>query len=889
MSLVQGSRLGPYEILGAIGAGGMGEVYRALDTSLGRQVAIKTLPDALADDPERLTRFEREAKTLATLNHPNIAQIYGLETTSGVRALVMELIEGSTLADRITQGPIPLDEALPIARQIAQALEAAHESGIIHRDLKPGNVMVRADGTVKVLDFGLSKNASVSGLATDDSPTTAAGTFSGVLLGTAAYMAPEQARGRQVDRRVDIWAFGVLLHELLTGRRLFGGEDLAGTLARVLQERPDVSDAPPEVRPLLTKCLEKDPKRRLRDIGDFELLIGVPGALPSTRVAPARWVWMLAVAIGVAASAPFAVLWLRERRPQSQQIQFAIEPPPATRFNNGPNAMTPSPDGRFIVFGAGDAPDTSVLWLRSLDALTARPLPGTEGGTFPFWSPDSKSLAFTAGGKLKRIAIAGGPAVTLADANASPITPIGTWNQDGVILFGSNAGLHRVSASGGESTLLTRTDATQKEGGHGYPQFLPGGRRFLYFVQSADAEVRGVYVSSLDAPDKRQRILRTSSKAFYAPPRAGYGGYLLWLQDQTLIAQRFEPDEMRLNGEPVAIAEDIALGQVGPIRAAYCVSDAGVLVYFGGPDLAQRRIVWVSRDGRPLGEAVPPDRFGSLALSPDDQQIAFERTVRDTRGATAKPDIWLWTINNKRMTKLTFGTEGDRYPIWSPDNRRIAFTSNRSGGVEIYRKDASGTGEDERLTDSPSGKITLDWSRNGRYILYREVSQQTGMDLWALPMDGPTALRPFPVLNGPFNEGSGHVSPDGKWLAYNSNETGVSQIYVRAFPQPASSAGQKWQISQNGGLEMRWRGDGRELYWVTPDGRIWAADIETRSGRVQSGNPRELFTAPIYTATAGSFDVTRDGQRFLLLLFASQAEGSIRLNVVSNWQVSLPK
>jgi serine/threonine protein kinase len=868
----------------------MGEVYRATDTNLARHVAIKVLPEAMAADAERLARFDREAKTLAALNHPNIAAIYGLERFKGQTALVMELIEGPTLADRVAQGPLPLDEALPIVRQIAAALEAAHENGIIHRDLKPGNIMVRADGTIKVLDFGLAKVAGVSPAVTDHSLTTMVATYSGAILGTAAYMAPEQARGREVDKRADIWAFGVLLHELLTGRRLFGGEDLASTLAMVLKEQPDLSDAPPEVRPLLAKCLERDPKRRLRDIADFELLIGTPTAAEAVQAAPARWPWIAATVVSVVAAAAFAVLWLRQPAPHDQQIQFSLEPPPATQFNNGPNAMTPSPDGRFVVFGAGDSRDTSMLWLRLLDGLTARPLPGTEGGSFTFWSPDSKSLAFTAGGKLKRIAIAGGPAVTLADSNGSPVTPIGTWNQDGVILFGSGAGIRRVSASGGDSTLLTKADPNQKEAGHGFPQFLPDGTRFLYFVQSTDADVQGVYASSLESPERRQRILRTASKAFYAPPRAGYEGYLLWLQDQTLLAQRFDADKLRLQGEPVAIAENIALGQIGPVRAAYWVSDAGLLVYFGGAALEQRRIVWMSRDGRPLGDVVPPDRFGSLALSPDGQRLAFERTVQETRGATAKQDVWLWTFDAKRMTKLTFDKERDLYPIWSPDSSRIAFVSDRSDGVpQIYRKDASGAGEEERLTDGVNRKITMDWSRDGRYVLYREMGQKTGMDLWALPLNGPGALKPFALLESPFNEGGGRFSPDGKWLAYNSNETGVSQVYVRAFPPPASGSNQKWQISQNGGQEVRWRGDGRELYWVTPDGKIWAADIQMGPGRLQSGTPRELFTAPIYTATAGSFDVTPDGQRFVLLLFASQAEGSIRLNVVSNWQAGLPK
>jgi len=531
-----------------------------------------------------------------------------------------------------------------------------------------------------------------------------------------------------------------------------------------------------------------------------------------------------------------------------------------------------------------------MLGLRPLDALTARPLPGTEGGAFTFWSPDSKSLAFSAGGKLKRIAIAGGPAVTLADSNGAPVTPIGTWNKDGVILFGSNAGLRRVSASGGESTLVTTSDPARKESGHGFPQFLPDGKRFLYFVQSTDAEVRGVYASSLDAPDRRERILRTASKAFYAPPLSGYGGHLLWLQGQTLLAQRFDAERLRMDGEPVAIAENIAFGQIGPVRAAYCVSDAGTLVYFGGAELEQRRIVWMNRDGRPLGDAVPPDRFGALALSPDGQRVVFERTVQEAGGAAPNPDVWMWTFDQKLMTKLTFDKERDMYPIWSPDGRRIVFVSNRVDGIaQIYRRDASGAGEEERLTDGPKGKITMDWSRDGRYVLFRQIGDKTGMDLWALPLDGHGAAKPFALAESQFNEGEGRFSPDGKWLAYNSDETGMSQIYVQAFPPSTSGSRGKWQISQNGGLEMRWRGDGRELFWNTSDGQIWAADIETGARGVRSGTPRELFAAPIYTATAGSFDVTPDGQRFLLLLFASQGEGSIRLNVVSNWQAGLPK
>jgi len=878
MSFSAGDRVGPYQITSGIGAGGMGEVYKARDSRLARDVAIKVSTTQFSE------RFEREGRAVAALNHPNICQVYDVGALpSGAGYLVMEYVEGMRPA-----GPMPLDDVLRIARQIASALEEAHQKGIIHRDLKPGNVMVRVDGTVKVLDFGLAKAAG-SGVLTDDSPTDVVATRPGMIVGTAAYMSPEQARGRNVDKRTDIWAFGVLLYELLTGRCLFAAEDLAGTLAMVLTSQPGLSDVPPEMRALLAKCLEKDPKDRLRDIGDFEMLIGAPYVAAVHARAP-RWPLVVAGLVTAASVAAAIVLWLQRPAPEeARQIQFALEPPPGAQFNSGPTAMTPSPDGRYVVFGAGASRETSVLWLRPLDALSSRPLPGTEGGSFTFWSPDSKSLAFTAGGKLKRIAIAGGPAVTLADSNNSPVTPIGAWNQDGVIVFGSREGLRRVSASGGESTLITKVDPDRKEAGHGFPQFLPDGKRFLYFVQSPDAEVRGVYVGTLEGTNLKQKILRTSSKAFYAPPRGGYGAYLLWLQDQTLLAQRFDAGELRLDGEPTAIAENIAIGQLGPVRASYWVSDAGVLVYFGGAELDQRRIVSMSRDGRPDGDIVPPDRFGALALSPDGERIIFERTVREAGGSTANPDLWLWTIKQKLMTKVTFDKERDKYPIWSPDGQRVVYTSDRVDGIpQIYRKDPSGAGVEERLTDSPNGKITMDWSRDGRYVLYREIAPGTGMDLWALPVDG-SNRKPIPLAVTRFNEGGGRFSPDGKWLAYNSNETGTSQVYVQAFPPPVSGSGGKWQISQNGGQEMRWRGDGRELYWNTSDGKVFAADIQTGARGLQNGTPHELFTAPMYTATAGAFDVTADGQRFVLLLFASQGEGSIRLNVVSNWQAGLPK
>ncbi len=874
MPLTSGTLLGPYEILEVIGKGGMGEVYRARDPRLNRDVAVKVSAAQFTE------RFEREAKAIAALNHANICQIYDV----GPNYLVMEFIQGES-----PKGPMPLPEALRIARQIAAALEAAHDKGITHRDLKPGNIKIKPDGTVKVLDFGLAKVTAGTSASGEKSPTLTLGmTQAGVVMGTPSYMAPEQARGKEsVDKRADIWAFGVVLYELLTGKLLFQGEDLGHTLASVIMQEPDLTTAPAEVQPLLKRCLEKDPKKRLRDIGDMELLlvpVGQVSDLPSQARGLPRWVaWGVAGALAIAL-ATLAIMHFRETPPVSQAVQFAMEPPPDSNFNNQYGGFAPSPDGRYVVIDARPRIGAQSLWLRPLDSLTARPLPGTEGGNFPTWSPDSRSLAFYADGKLKRIEIAGGAPLTLGDAANPPVTPTGTWNRAGVILFGSAAGLQRASASGGGATLLTKVDPARKETAHGYPQFLPDGNRFLYFADSSDPNVRGIFASSLEKPEQRLQILRTGAKAVYVPPSGAYPGYLLWLQDQTLLAQRFDAGSLRLEGEPVSVAEQVGLNPGVPVRAAFWASDAGLLTYFANASI-KRPIVWMSRDGKPLGNAAPDDIFGSLALAPDAQRMALE--VLPTSGQGNR-DIWVRDLARGVMTRLTFDPARDGVPVWSPDGKQVAFSSDREGGVfQLYRKDASGAGQEQRLTEGPSPKLVLDWSKDGKYLLYREDNPGTGRDLMALPLEGDR--KPIPVVKTQFAENTGAISPDGRWVAYASDDSGRNEIYVQAFPGAGAGPKGRWQVSTGGGYEVKWRGDGKELYYESTDGKVMAAAIQAGPQDVRPETPRVLFSADFPILTMHTFDVTSDGQRFLLIL-NSRTEGSTeRLTVVSNWQAALRK
>jgi eukaryotic-like serine/threonine-protein kinase len=887
MSLSAGDCLGPYKVITRIGAGGMGEVYRARDTKLDRDVAIKVLPAALAHDPERLARFEREAKVLAALNHPNIAQIYGLEQ----RALVMELVEGETL-----KGPLPIETALNYAKQIADALEAAHEKGITHRDLKPANIMITPAGTVKVLDFGLAavaQDPASDGTDPSNSPTlTMRATQAGMIMGTAAYMSPEQAAGKPVDKRADIWSFGVVLFELLTGHQLFGeGETISHILADVLRAPIEFDKLPREtpkaIRDLLQRCLDRDVRNRLRDIGEARVVIHKYLAAPmdargnqtdasavGMRVQGARTLPWVVAAIALIAATVFAVLWLVRPAPATRISQFTVDAPPDSIFTNSFAATAVSPDGRYLVFGAARNSGTPSLWLRPLDSLAARQLPGTEGANLPIWSPDSKSIAFFASGRLKRIDLVGGAPLVLCDATEAINASVsGTWNRDGVILFGGTDGLRRVSASGGSAVLITRADSSRQEAGLGYPQFLPDGKHFIYFVESGNANTQGVYSGSLDRPQEHVQILRTDAKALYTQPNTGRSGYLLWLREQTLLAQRFDAGKLRLEGDPAPVAEGVGVNNLR--RGAFWTSDSGLLVYRTG-GVGRRKLVWMNRDGKGIEQAGQPDFYGSVQLSPDAKKVAFGRI--DPTGAVE--NIWLLEFARSATSRLTFGQKQDSTPLWSPDGRQIVFHSNRGGVYQMYRKDSGGGRQEEQLTEGPMNKFPSDWSRNGKYLLYDQVDPATGADLWALPLEAPR--KPVLVLQTPFAEMRAQFSPDGKWIAYESNESGRSEIYVRAFP---SSTGQ-WQISNQGGTSARWRGDGKELFYLSPDGKMMAVGIRTSAASVEADPPRELFGASL-SGLYFSYDITSDGRRFLLVEPPEAQGGIAPLTVVLNWQAGL--
>jgi len=877
VALTPVTRLGVYDVIAQIGEGGMGQVYRARDTKLLRNVALKVLPDSLANDPDRLARFTREAQTLAALNHPHIAHIHGLEESGGVRALVMELVEGDDLSQRIARGAIPIDEALPIAKQIAEALEAAHEQGIIHRDLKPANIKVRPDGTVKVLDFGLAKALGPEGAsATTDasmSPTftTPAMTQAGMILGTAAYMSPEQARGRIVDKRADIWAFGAVLFEMLTGTRAFPGEDLTDTLAAVVKLDPtwDAVGAgvPARVRQVLRVCLQKDPRQRAQAIGDVRLALegafetaAPPVSASATPAAPrGRLAWMIALGIAAVVIAALAVPALRHLRevPPSEPpvMRFTIAPPDGVTVTSAPMI---SPDGTRVVFAGGGA-----LFVRPLDALAAQRLPATEGAGFPFWSPDSLSIGFFASGKLKKVDVAGGPAVTLCDA---PDGRGGAWSRTGVIVFAPTlaTGLQQVSAGGGTPAPATILDAATQAISHKWPQFLPDGEHFLYWNQAAPGST-GIYVTSLGSKTSTLLVL-TDARAEYAPP-----GALLFLRGTTLMRQPFDTAGLRLTGDAAPVAEDIALP--GSNDAAFSVSHTGVLAYSTGQAAAIRRLVWVDRRGGVTPLALAPGVYDSPALSPDGQQIVL--IVRDATGA----HLWVYDIARGTLGKRTFEGRDNSFPIWTRDGTFLTF--GRSGPLMRVRADGSGTAE-PLVTDAqlPGVKMATSWSPDSRLLALQ--SGQPG-DVFVRDAEGTL----HPTLTTSAGEREGRFSPDGHWLAYRSNETGRWEVYVQSYP-PGHG---KWQISTDGGGQGMWAPTGRELFYKSGN-RMMVADVEL-GATFKAGTPRVLFEMPLPDRAPDNpdrFGVTPDAQRFLVLTTATGEKGAAStppITVVLNWAQAL--
>ena len=878
MPLTAGDRLSFYEILAFIGKGGMGEVYRARDTKLKRDVALKVLPEAFIRDPSRMARFQREAEVLASLNHPNIAAIYGVED----HALVMELVEGES-----PKGPMPFQEAWKIASQITDALAYAHDKGVVHRDLKPANVKVTPEGVVKLLDFGLAKafsgqETAAHGADPANSPTltlTVGATEVGMILGTAAYMPPEQAKGKAVDKRADIWAFGVVLHELVTGERLFKGEDVTDTLAQVLTKQPDFERVPAQARRLLRECLEKDPKQRLRDIGDAKRLLiedepsQAPAvASPATR-SPAPLGWIAAGVLAAALVGSSWILW-RQAPPEERAMRFQINPPLGANFVLGAGGGAAiSPDGRVIAFVAASG-GVSKLWVRPLDSIGARELPGTDGAEQPFWSPDSRSLGFLAGGKLKRVDIAGGPPVLVADAQA----PRGaTWLPDGTIIFTPlvGTGLQRVAASGGGAGVsLTSLDSARGEASHRWPQFLPGGQRFIYYIQSGDPRIEGTYVGSLDRPQEKTQLTQNPYNALYAPPRGPYPGYLLFLRENTLIAQPFDPARGQLSGEAVPVPGAEAVATASGINLAHVsVSNQGALVFGRGSDRYQ--LTWFNREGRVLSTVGQPDRYLSLRISPDGKGVAA--SIADSAG---REDVWRFELTRGAPNRLTF--DGFGYVIaWSPDGRHISYASAGS----MFESEASGTGQGRAAIQTQHPAFINDWSPDGRYLMYAESSPETQEDLWIMPTTGDR--KPVAYLKTPFNEVDGQFSPDGKWVAYTSDESGGrNEVYVRAFPAGAA----KFPVSNSGGGLPRWRQDGKELFYRAADGRLMAASVRPVAQGLEFGAPIALIPT---VAPAGVFaypyDISPDGQRILALAPAAGEAGASLLTVLINWQAGLKK
>ena len=894
MSLAAGTRLGPYEIADQLGAGGMGEVYRATDTRLDRTVAIKVLPEHLADRADLLERFEREAKAVSSLNHPHICTLFDIGEQDGIHYLVMEYVDGETLQQRLEKGRLPLDQALEYAIQIADALDKAHRQGVVHRDLKPGNIMITKSGT-KLLDFGLAKlkgdAAEVSPLSqmpTQDvsAPLTAEGT----ILGTLQYMAPEQLEGKEADARSDIFAFGAVVYEMVTGKKAFEGASPASLIGAILKDVPHlVSDfqpiSPSTLDRTVKKCLAKDPDGRWQSTGDLldELQWVTEGsASVSTGTGEVgsknreRIAWIAATTVLVVLVVVLGSWYLGHVPEEPGAVRFSIAAPEGAILR-GPGACQTcpavSPDGRLVAFLA-ESEGRALLWIRPLDSLTAEVLPGTEGASYPFWSPDSRSIGFFTQGKLNKIAIAGGPPQTLADAN--PFYG-GTWNGNEIIVFTNQSRLYQISSSGGQATPVTDLDTSRGELLHVGPHFLPGGRHFLYHARSRDSENSGVYVASLDSQESRL-LLRSEARAEYSPP-----GYLLFVRGGTLMAQAFDVEQMQLSGEPMLVAE-----QVYNFRgvADFSTSENEILVYWSGFNTGLEEFVWFDRSGTQLARVGAPGAYANPELSPEGKRLAFE----SVDPLTGNQDIWTMDLDRGVPSRFTFDAARETRPIWSHDGTRIVFSSDRDGPLSLYWKTSFGSGNDELLLQADASGFrqdsvlsAMDWSSDGRFLAYQRGNVTNRADIWVLPLERDS--EPYVFLQTEFNEFQARFSPDTRWIAYASNESGRDEVYVQPFP----ATGGKTQISINGGRHPRWRGDGSELFYLTLDGRLMA--VEVRADRTfEPGVSVALFETPIGTTDTSNnadYAVTTDGQRFLIVAASDEESPTERemasLTVILNW------
>ena len=869
-----GEHLGPYEILAPIGKGGMGEVWKARDTRLDRTVAIKISAEQFSE------RFEREARAVAALNHPNICQLYDV----GPNYLVMEYVEGSPL-----KGPMSAEKAVEFGVQILDALDAAHKKDITHRDLKPANILVTKHG-IKLLDFGLAKQGA--SVKESDSTLTQGLTGEGQILGTLQYMSPEQLQGKKVDARSDLFGFGCVLYEMLSGKRAFEGQSSASVIAAILEREPAPLDTALPLGRIVKRSLAKDPDQRFQTARDLKAALtwtleqapGVSQSKPNRR-----WWIVTAAAVFLTALGGWTVGHFRQRPTDDRVLQLQLNPPEGARFVFSPaSGIALSPDGKTAAYVAS-ANGKAALWVQPLDGTAARPLPGTESAGGPFWSPDSRAIAFfsESGGRLERVDLAGGAPLTICDVPQQ--SRGGVWGTDGQIMFGTQAsGLFRVPATGGTSVPVTMLDASRTETAHRSPQLLPGDR-ILYWIQAGKPENTGAYAASLAKPNERTHLLTTDNNALYARGANGKS-YLLWLRrgTATLLAQELDVSSLKLRGEPHPIARPVASVRViGQTDAS--VSATGLLLYSASNTLSQ--FTWLDRKGKPLGVVGEPAEWGPFDFSPDG------RTIAATRGQADGYDLWMLETERGVSSRFTFRPGISNFPVWSPDNRAIVFSSDASDASRnLFRKEVTGAGIEQRVTQSPNVQLVTDWSRDGRFLLYWEIAPGTGFDLWILPVmpDGrpvPDA-KPKPYLRTPFNEWNGRFSPEPnpRWVAYQSDESGRYEVYINSFP----AAGGKIRISTEGGAYPEWGGavgkDGRELFYVSPDNKLMTVNLKFVRDSVEASVPHELFDLPAAEPQSSGwspYQVTPDGNRFLVRATPQQA--SPPLTVIVNWPALLKK